>query len=71
MCDWLVCKTSRRAYALRGKTEAETAREILAAIRREPAHSFFELAPVSVFYSSKDAARNERHASWLAHRLYR
>ena len=71
MCDWLVCKTSRRAYALRGKTEAETAREILAAINKEPAHSFFELAPVSVFYSSKDAARNERHSAWLAHRLYR
>ena len=71
MCDWLVCKTSRRAYALRGKTEAETAREILAAINQEPAHSFFELEPVSVFYSSKEAARNERYASWLAHSLYR
>lgn len=71
MCDWLVCKTSRRAYALRGKTEEEVAREILAAINKEPAHSFFVLEPVSVFYSSKRAARNERHASWLAHRLYR
>ena len=71
MCDLLVCKTSRRAYALRGKTEAETAREILAAIRLEPAHSFFALEPVSKFYSSADAARNERYSAWLAHRLYR
>ena len=70
MCDWLVNKTTHRSYPLRGKTEEEVAREILAGIEAEPYPSFFEVEPVDRFYKSKDAAANERHARWIAHRLF-
>ena len=70
MCDWLVNKTNHVAYPLRGRTEQDVAREILAGIEAAPYPAFFEVEPVARFYKSKHAANNERRARWTAHRLF-